>query len=521
MCGTRASGDSAWMHRALIAVAAALVLPATASAATFCVQNPDCEQAGGTPEASIALALSAATANAGHDAISLGAGTFPGNFTVADPQGVTISGLGADKTVLTPTVWGPPLHPPTLTLDGPDTLTGVRISLPSADGPLGLLLTGGATADHILIDGGGTTDAAGAHLDNGTLTDSTVDVAGDDTLGVRVDGGGGTADRDSISALSAIYVDSANAAKVRMHALRLHARGSGGGTLSVAGGDVQVTDSLLDVRGSGSAIFTSPSGSGKQVALDARHLTIVADGQAGQQGIYAYAGNAATASVSVRDSLLYGFGQPIRRFTSFGGTANLAVDHVDRWPDQPVADTPGGGQLTDTHALVVDPGFTDLAGSDFTLSPASPLVDAGTAGGLDAGEPGTDLNGAPRIADGNGDCTAQRDIGALERAAVACPPPSIGAAPGPQPSPPAAADTTAPRLAGVKLRRRHRALIVRFRLSEPATVKVKAGKRVVARRLAGGARTMKVTRVSRRRLRVSLTATDAAGNRARLTRRIR
>jgi hypothetical protein len=73
----------------------------------------------------------------------------------------------------------------------------------------------------------------------------------------------------------------------------------------------------------------------------------------------------------------------------------------------------------------------------------------------------------------------------------------------------------------VKLRRRHRALIVRFRLSEPATVKVKAGKRVVARRLAAGARTMKVTRVSRRRLRVSLTATDPAGNRARLIRRIR
>jgi hypothetical protein len=515
--------DSAGMHRALIAVAAALVLPASASAATYCVQNPDCEQAGGTAETSIALALNAATGNSGHDVISLGAGTFPGNFTVSDPEGVTISGLGTDKTVLTPTMFGPPSYPLTLTLDGPDRLTGVHISLPSADGPRGVLLTGGATADHIVIDGGGVTDAVGAMLDSGTLTDSTIDVSGDDGLGVRVGAGGGTAERDSISAMSAVYVDSAAAATVRMHALRVHTKTLNGSAVSVDNGDVQLTDSLLDVRASQSAraLYVAPSGSGRQVALDARHLTIVADGEADQQGISAYAGNTATASVSVRDSLLYGLGQPIRRATSSGGTADLALDHVDRWPDHPAADAPDGGQLTDTNALAVDPGFTDLAGGDFSLGASSALVDAGTPGALDAGEPDTDLTGAPRIADGNGDCSAQRDVGALERAAVACPPPSIDPAPGPQPPPPTGADTTAPRLAGVKLRRRHRALIVRFRLSEPATVKVKAGKRVVARRLAAGARTMKVTRVSRRRLRVSLTATDPAGNRARLIRRIR
>jgi hypothetical protein len=511
------------MHRALIAVAAALVVPATASGATYCVQNPDCEQAGGTPKTSIALALSAASGNPGHDVISLGAGTFPGNFTVGDPEGVTISGLGTDKTVLTPTAYGPPTYPLTLTLDGPDRLTGVHVSLPLATGPHGVLLTGGATADHILIDGGGDTDAVGAFLDNGTLTDSTVDVSGDDTLGVRVGAGGGTAERDSISAMSAVYVSSANAAKVRMHALRVHTKTLNGFAVSVEGGDVQLTDSLLDIRASLSAraIYTVPSGSGRQVALDARHLTIVAGGQADQQGIYAYAGNAATASVSVRDSVLYGLGQPIRRATSLGATANLALDRVDRWPDHPSADAPDGGQLTDTNALAVDPGFTDPAGGDFSPGASSPLVDAGTPGGLDASEPDMDLTGVPRIADGNGDCRAQRDIGAFERAAAACqPPPSNDAGPGPQP-PAAGADTIAPRLTGVKLRRRQRALIVRFRLSEPATVKVKAGKRVVARRLAAGARTVKVKHVSRRRLLVSLTATDPAGNRARLTRHIR
>jgi hypothetical protein len=209
------------------------------------------------------------------------------------------------------------------------------------------------------------------------------------------------------------------------------------------------------------------------------------------------------------------------RSATIGATAVVALDHVERWPDNPLGDTPGSGQLTDVNALAVDPGFTEAAAGDFTLAAMSPLVDAGTPGGLDAGEPDTDLGGAPRITDGNGDCSAQRDIGTYERAAAACSQPTP-VDPGPAPPPPApAADKTAPRLTGVTLRRRHRALIVRFRLSEQATVKVSTGKRTIARRLAVGARTIKLTRVPRHRLRVNLTATDPAGNRSHIVRHIR
>jgi PKD repeat protein len=53
---------------------------------------------------------------------------------------------------------------------------------------------------------------------------------------------------------------------------------------------------------------------------------------------------------------------------------------------------------------------------NFELRAGSPLIDAGTPGGLAAGEPKTDVVGDPRILAGNGTCKARRDIGAYEYA---------------------------------------------------------------------------------------------------------
>ncbi len=59
-----------------------------------------------------------------------------------------------------------------------------------------------------------------------------------------------------------------------------------------------------------------------------------------------------------------------------------------------------------------DPGFVSEAGGTWTLSAASPLVDAGDP----AGSPSLlDIVGAARLADGNGDGVAVQDIGAYER----------------------------------------------------------------------------------------------------------
>ena len=55
-------------------------------------------------------------------------------------------------------------------------------------------------------------------------------------------------------------------------------------------------------------------------------------------------------------------------------------------------------------------GFADAASGDFHLLPGSPLIDAGDP----ASEDGLDLDGAPLIADGDGDGTARRDVGPFE-----------------------------------------------------------------------------------------------------------
>jgi hypothetical protein len=90
---------------------------------------------------------------------------------------------------------------------------------------------------------------------------------------------------------------------------------------------------------------------------------------------------------------------------------------------------------------VGDAGFVDAGGGDYHLLPSSPLVDAGDP----ASAQGLDLDGNPLVADGDGDGSARRDLGAFElQPAVAggSQPPGGGAT--------GAADTQAPLVTGFK-----------------------------------------------------------------------
>jgi hypothetical protein len=114
--------------------------------------------------------------------------------------------------------------------------------------------------------------------------------------------------------------------------------------------------------------------------LAARHLTVYGPGAAGVR-------LADGASATVDDSIVWGFAR------GFAGA--VSATHSD-YPDAPGA---------------VDPQLA----ADLGLAASSPLVDAGDQTPLAATEPLQDAAGEVRIMDGDGDGTARRDVGALER----------------------------------------------------------------------------------------------------------
>jgi len=147
------------------------------------------------------------------------------------------------------------------------------------------------------------------------------------------------------------------------------------------------------------------------------------------------------------------------------------------------APAPGSG-----HNVAGDP----LLAGDFSLLPASPLVDRGDPGVVEPGE--LDLAGAARAQDGNGDCVALPDIGAFERPDT-CPP------------------NKAPTLSGVsetnkvfapvrkgghitRKRKVKRGTRFRYTLSEPARVSIAIERALKGRKR--GKRCVKPTRKNRK-----------------------
>src|SRR3954470_9430135 len=138
MGGRAVGGERGCMPRALIALIIAMAVPATASAKEFCVKSVLCNVAGGTPVAGIQEAFDAAAANPGRDDVSIGAGNFSGNFSSDDPGGVTVSGMGPDKTLIFAAASGAPNYPYALTMNGISYVSSLRVALSSVFGAKGI-----------------------------------------------------------------------------------------------------------------------------------------------------------------------------------------------------------------------------------------------------------------------------------------------------------------------------------------------------------------------------------------------
>lgn len=214
-----------------------------------------------------------------------------------------------------------------------------------------------------------------------------------------------------------------------------------------------------------------------------------------------------------------------------GGTVTVDASHsayssalVTGFSTAPV---PGSGTNVAGDPLFVATPPATLAGADLSLQAGSPLVDRSDPAQVTAGE--LDFAGAARSLDGDGNCAAVPDIGAFERAAVACPPPVVA-------PPVVARDTVGPVLSDLRVAGRK----AKFTLSEAAGVTLvvkrarpgrRVGRRCVAKRRAGkrctrwvrvrklslpaagpGANVIALGELRRGRYRVRATAVDAAGN---------
>src|SRR5262249_47406235 len=122
------------------------------------------------------------------------------------------------------------------------------------------------------------------------------------------------------------------------------------------------------------------------------------------------------------------------------------------------AGNPAGNTTNSTSSQFV----FNLFGLNWHLKDTAPAIDTGNPAPLAAGESTTDLDGNPRVLNGDSVCPAIRDKGAFEHATVGsdCSPPSSSSSPAGSPPQPQATCATTIALplsaAGHKKHKRHK-----------------------------------------------------------------
>jgi hypothetical protein len=527
-----------------------LVVPlASARANTYCVSDPSCVTAGGTSEGSdLAAAFTAAQSNGGADKVQIGAGTFTApdaaGFIYNSPDPVAVVGAGQSATTLAGAAAVDNGVVLTVVGSAGSSISNLAIALPPSQQFSQGLQTRAAVSDVSITAPGSALSPFAVRLAGaGSLTRTTIDLPrGDANGGTGVEPCGPAANPTACPGGTGEFItDSSIAARVAVIAegvsnSEIH-RTTVRGILGVVSDSPMTIDDSLILVDPGSMSIGLRTAADPPL-IDAHNLTIVGPGSPGPLGVAAQSGD-----IHLRNSIVTGFATAITRDKQF----NVETEYSDYAGPITVTGSTGSGTTAENNHLNVDPGFANAAAGDYSLAPGSPLINAGDPAGIAAGDSLTDLVGSPRIAGG------RLDVGAFEF----------------QPPPPVTKDTTAPTFSGVSLtnkvftvgkgatpvsaKKKRRVKVgtsFRFTLSEAATVKLVIAQKLPGRRAgkvcrktsrknrgrkrctrfvkkgtltragAAGANSVKFTgRIGRRALkpgsyRVSITATDAAGNRS-------
>jgi len=415
---------------AVLTVAAGTALSATAQAVghTICVGSPvgACDEQAGSVQDAITVALNNGAANT----ILVGPGTYSDGPYDLDGSAaeITLRGSGEGVTTLTaPASLSPEFYVVAYNANVQNLSIALNATNSSGDRALSLDTS---TADHVAVTAPGTTNVMGIVGSQSTVSHASIQLPfGGGTTGIQ--GSGNMTVSDTSITADYGFKHSSAAASDGLSRVRISADVRG---VSTDVGDIDVDDTLIDLGtapGARGISVENLNNSAASKTVTANHVTIVGGG-AGSYGVYAYAARATALQQStafIGNSIVRGPATDLYAVAGNDGaeggtsTATIALLYSD-WHSQSAVSQPNGSATiaVGTGRLDVDPGFRDAAHGNYRLAPGSPLVDKGMPGtsGLSL-----DLDGSPRLQDGNSDGTAVRDLGAYELA-------------------PAAPDTTAP-----------------------------------------------------------------------------
>ena len=352
-------------------------------------------------------------------------------------------------------------------------------------------------------------------------------------LGVPIQGTPPTLRRSTVQAATGVRIDGGGTIE------RARVIGTNAGVVA-ASNDTTIRDSFLTITGSFGTVLRANTAPNADTNVTADGLTIFASDMPDIGGVAVSTGPdpSRNAHLTLTNSIVRGGATPLYAVAGGAGTGTISASYSDY---DPSGNIEWGGKISESNVSNVGDavGFSEESGREFALLPGSPLIDAGDP----AAPQGLDMHGDPRVADGNGDGVARRDLGAFELQPAPAAGPPGGGGPGGGP----AADIKAPLISGFRSSRSVFAIAragtpvaarvaqgtrLRYTLSEGARVTMKIQRRLAGRPtryravgrlkrngVSGLNRTRFTGRIGRRalrpgRYRVVITATDAAGNRS-------
>ena len=512
----------------------------TAGATTFCVPgfHAGCPANGSNvAQPDLETAMKTNGSDGVPDRVFVDAITYtnPASIDPAGTDDLEVIGAGPAKTRLTSSSTGAGWVVDLNLAPRDVTMRDLRIVVPALGGNTSAVHSNGDTFQNVDIEAqeadargispaeGGTTFRDGALLTTG---------AGTYTYGFWSDSGAAAEgelliERSVIAnALRSVSVDRAET-PLTMRRVAILNPGETAVSAS-ASNDVAIDNSVIETGSSSPIYLYSTTPSAQDVAL----TNVTVDSSSGDSTVPAITGTVqatignGSIDIEIDSSIIRGFDKAWQLQSPAGnasiGDIFVAAEYSNLVPNG--TNTGNGTTFLAPTNSQSDPRFSGFG--DYRLRPDSPAIDAGnpSATGL-----APDFFGVARPVDGNEDGTAIRDQGAYEYRPPVKPRPACEVNPALcQPPPPQ--DTTAPKVNRVLFRAptRTRSGYLKFTLSEPATVRATlkptpAGKgrnkrktlKLTANGRAGVNRVkIKKGKMKLGRYRLTISATDAAGNRS-------